>query len=89
MHEDRSRSPGRNLGLNFGDLVERLPAESTSEVAKEDEQDRRLVDEFQQRPARFCLVLTQDRDKLFLFGEFFGYWQGVGNSPHGFAGASK
>ena len=67
----RSRGRGRDAlhdGKAGWDLIERLPAKSTSEVAKEDEQNRRLIDDLKQGAARFRSILAQYSDQLFLVG---------------------
>ena len=51
VDEDGLCAPGRNLSLDLGHLIERLPAKSTSEVAKEDQQNRGLIDDFEERAA--------------------------------------
>jgi hypothetical protein len=72
MNEDGLCASCRNLSPDLGHLIERLPAKSTSEVAKEDQQNRRLIDDLKQRAARLCSILAQDRDQLLLIGELCG-----------------
>ena len=51
MDEDGADAAGGNLRADFGNLVERLTAESAAEVAEKDEEDWGLVDEFEkERP---------------------------------------
>jgi hypothetical protein len=68
MNEDGLCASCGNLSLDMGHLIERLPAKSTSEVAKEDEQNRRLIDDLKQGAARFRSILAQYSDQLFLVG---------------------
>src|ERR1700733_4873885 len=75
MDEDRLCAPGCNLIPNEGHLIERLPAKSTSEVTKENQQNRRLIDYLKQRAARLRSILAQNSGQLLLLGELCGRGQ--------------
>ena len=51
MNEDGLCASCRNLSLDMGHLIESMTAKSTSEVAKEDQQNRGLIDDFEERAA--------------------------------------
>ena len=66
MHEDRSCPLGLNLLANAGNLIESLPAKSAAKVAKKNEQDGGLVDDFEQRAATLGMEFAEGCDKLTL-----------------------
>jgi hypothetical protein len=59
MYEDGTDAPSGNLVLYLGDLIYRLTAESAAEVAKEDKQNWRLIEQVEQGATGLCTVLAE------------------------------
>jgi hypothetical protein len=54
--EDRPHSSPLNLLPNLGNIVQGLPAKRASKMAKEDQQNRRLIHQIEQGSAGFRAV---------------------------------
>ena len=59
MHKDRPHTLGLNLPSHLSHAVQGLCTKSACKVAKKDQQNRRLVHQVEQRPARFRMKFAQ------------------------------
>ena len=59
MHKDGPDRFRLNFAAEFGHIVQGLTAEGTSKMAKENQQERGLIDQFKQRPAALRAVLLE------------------------------